>query len=241
MNTKIDWHYHISGREIHQDLLNLHDYLNDMDEVYIMASYFPTTNSGISNYNLYHHLRKVEKVKLYLSLDFEHYFYQGYNEMVSLLIENRNKFIGIKIYTGYQNIDFESDQFKMVMELAKKYDLCVMFHTGYLNHSKELFDPMYLDKVIRENKNIKFILAHLGNPYLDKTAELINRYDNVYTDISGLIDSKKDIDIAISYVKRICSKIKKEKVLFGTDYPVQSYERTKVLAEVANATWEKIG
>ncbi len=107
MNELIDWHYHLTGRNVKEDIQNLQKYTQSMQEVYVMASYFPENGSGLSNYNLYYHLKEMKKVKLYLSLDFEHYFFQGYNEMVNIIKESPEKIIGIKIYTGYQNIQYD--------------------------------------------------------------------------------------------------------------------------------------
>jgi len=234
MNTKIDWHYHLSGRNVKKDVLNLTEYLRTMDEVYVMASYFPENGSGLSNYNLYYHLKDIEKTKLYLSLDFEHYFFQGFNEMVSILEEDPSKIIGIKIYTGYQNIDFSKDvnnkfsnELEMVLELARKYNLYIMFHTGYLKGNKEMFNPKDIEDVININSDINFILAHLSNPYDLELIQLLNMYDNLYTDISGLVDKRKEIADTIKYVQNIYKKVDdKSKFLFGTDYPMQNHETT---------------
>ena len=234
MNRKIDWHYHLSGRNVKLDVIALEDYTLTMDEVYVMASYFPENRSGLSNYNLYYHLKDIEKTKLYLSLDFEHYFYQGYNEMVSILEESPDKIIGIKIYTGYQDInllmdmnDKFSEELEMVLELAKKYNLYIMFHTGYLKGNKEMFNPKDIEDIVRENSDIKFIFAHMSNPFDLELIQMLNRYDNLYTDISGLVDRKKEISETKKYVKKIYDNVEdKEKFLFGTDYPMQDYETT---------------
>lgn len=231
MDRKIDWHYHLSGRNIKEDVLNLKKYTDTMDQVYVMASYFPEKGSGLSNYNLYYHLKEVEKVKLYLSLDFEHYFYQGLNEINSIISESPEKIIGIKIYTGYQNIKFD-ERFDLILDIAKKNNLYVMFHTGYLNESDNVYNPINLDFIIRKNKDIKFILAHLGNPYLEITTKLINKYDNVFTDISGLTDNSDDVEDTLKYVREFAKKVNKEKILFGTDYPVQNYKDTIKFAKV---------
>ena len=74
----------------------------------------------------------MDKVKLYLSLEFDNYFYMSLNEIESILLEDRQKIIGIKLYTGYQKINFTSKKFKEVMEIAKRNNIYVMLHTGYL-------------------------------------------------------------------------------------------------------------
>ena len=233
MNTKIDWHYHLSGRNIKSDIVELKKYLTNMDEVYVMASYFPENSSGLSNYNLYYHLKDLEKTKLYLSLDFENYFYQGYNEMVNILEENPSKIIGIKIYTGYQKVEYD-DNFKMVLELARKYNLHVMFHTGFLKGNKEKFHPMRLEDIFKYHPNINFIIAHIGNPYIDSTIYLLNTYQNLSADISGLVDKRIEIAETVGRVRKLADKVNHNQVLFGTDYPMQDYDTTLIFAEEFN-------
>src|SRR3989338_6912632 len=50
----------------------------------LIASYFPHKQSGISNYRLAHWINNDPRFALFGSLDFEHYFYQGYNELEEL-------------------------------------------------------------------------------------------------------------------------------------------------------------
>lgn len=231
MNELIDWHYHLSGRNVKEDIQNLQKYTQSMQEVYVMASYFPKNGSGLSNYNLYYHLKEMKKVKLYLSLDFEHYFFQGYNEMVNIIKESPEKIIGIKIYTGYQNIQYD-EKFEMVLDLARQNDLYIMFHTGYLKGNQEVFCPMQLSNVIGKNTDIKFILAHLGNPHIEETIELLNKHEHLYTDISGLVDKQIEIQQTVKNVKKLADRVDHKKVLFGTDYPMQDYKTTKIFADV---------
>ena len=47
--------------------------------------------------------------------------------------------------------------------------------------------PIYIDEVAVKRPNLKIIIAHLGNPWIDETMLILNRNKNVYADISGLI------------------------------------------------------
>lgn len=229
MNTKIDWHYHLSGRNVFEDTQKLKKYTLDMEEVYVLALYFPKSGSGISNYNLYYHTKDIKNVKLFLSLDFEYFFYQGYNEISSILKENREKVKGIKIYTGYQDINNE-EYLNMILKLAQKHNLYIMFHTGYNKGNQEAFNPLKLEKYIKEFSDINFILAHLSNPFYDYCAYLINNYDNVFADISGLVDEKKEIEPTLKNVREFSKKVDNNKILFGTDIPIQDYKTSLIFS-----------
>jgi len=238
MNTKIDWHYHLSGRNIKQDSIELEKYIKDknMDNVYVMATYFPENGSGVSNFNVYHHIKNIKKTKMYISLDFENYYFMGINEIETMLSDNiiKEKIIGIKIYTGYQNIDLNSDKFNKIMQIAENNNLYVMFHTGYLKGNKTNFNPISLDEVISKYFNITFIIAHLGNPFINESIYLLNKHENLYTDISGLVDKRVEINDTMKRVEKLYNGIGKidNKILFGTDFPMQDYDTTLIFSEL---------
>ena len=111
-----------------------------------------------------------------------------------------------------------------------------MFHTGFVHGGREkykdkiserIIDIMKLEPTIKKNPNLTFILSHMGKPHLNKTISLIQKYKNVYTDMSGLIDSKyeqHEIPRIINKIKKFLKEIGPNKLLFGTDFPVQTYE-----------------
>jgi hypothetical protein len=84
----------------------------------VLATYFPQKGTGISNYRLYHWLKDRAEFSMFGSLDFEHFFYQGYNELEEMVAAGLIS--GIKLYPAYQQIDFDSAKFKQVAELAGK-------------------------------------------------------------------------------------------------------------------------
>ena len=246
---KIDVHCHTSNRPINdvvdgnatvdhiKSLMEKHD----IEQTVFLATYFPHKGSGISNYRLLEWVKNKkdywsEGFKLFGSLDFEYYFYQGINELEELASE---RYIhGIKIYTCYQNIDILSDKMNMVLEIAYKHHLPVMFHTGYSYSSWRKYNKVTvatpysakpLSVLARQWPDIQFIFSHLSKPFFHEVIIACQKYPNINTDISGIIDSKYDeqeINICVEEIKMFLNNCSHKQLLFGTDFPVQTHEHS---------------
>ena len=138
----IDYHVHVRSKSVKEDIKEILKNMNkyNISESYLMSTYFPLKGSGVSNFNLFYHIENIKNLKMWASLDFETYFWMGYNEINSILNINKEKIIGFKIYTGYQVIDINSKKINLILELARQYKKPIMFHTGFLENSKEIFD-----------------------------------------------------------------------------------------------------
>ena len=260
---KIDIHCHTSDRAIEDVLdpdastLNIITLMQKHDIKYtvLLATYFPHKQSGISNFRLlnwidHSWIRGSEhNFLMFGSLDFEHYFYQGYNELRELAI--MGKIHGIKIYTCYQDINIISKKFETIMKLAELYKLPVMFHAGvsyaaYRKYGKKTIARMYganeLVWVAKKYPNINFILSHLSKPDFGSMVDVAKHTPNVYSDVSGLIDSKhnaEEIPECIENVKIFVSEVGPSKLLFGTDFPVQSHEHSIQFVEEGMAGYSR--
>ena len=73
------------------------------------------------------------------------------------------------LYIINQDINLNSNM-KTLMTLAYKYNLPVIFHTGYTKGKgrKEAYNPMNLIFFIQEYHYINFVIAHLGNPFINE-------------------------------------------------------------------------
>jgi len=248
---KIDMHCHTSNRKI-RDVIPLSATLpyikNEMDKyevthAVLLATYFPHKGSGISNFRLYNWINEDPKFSMYGSLDFQYYFYQGFNELEEMAA--RNMIVGIKIYTCYQEIDITGERFKMVVDLARKFDLPLMFHAGYSYASERKYGRATigtphgagtLEVIAKENPDIKMIFSHMSKPFFHDMVRVAKNNDNVWTDMSGLIDSAfdvKEIDICVEEIKTFVGECGSDKLLFGTDFPVQTHKHSVQFIEMA--------
>ena len=239
---KIDIHCHTSSRII-SDCISpdasvghiaclMNEY--DVEKTVLLATYFPHKGTGVSNFHLNNWIRHADQFFMFGSLDFEHYFYQGLNEIEELAYEKLIR--GIKIYTCYQDVDIKSDKFDKVMQLALLHNLPVMFHAGvsyaaYRKYKKKTISQLYtareLAYVAEKYTDLDFIFSHLSKPNFDDMVKTAIIYPNVYSDVSGLIDSKynrDEIPNCIEQVNKFVNECGPEKLLFGTDFPVQSHE-----------------
>ena len=78
-----------------------------------------------------------------------------------------------------------------------KYHLPVIFHTGdnWSTTAKVKYaHPLRMDEVAVDHPEVRFVLAHFGNPWLIDAAEVVFKNPNVWADLSGLfVGSDKEI------------------------------------------------
>ncbi len=246
---KIDIHCHTTNRKqngVVNKSATLEDIQRNMkkyeiEKTVLLATYFPHKKSGVSNYRMLDWMEGKDEFLFFGSLDFEHYFNQGYNELEELA--EQYKLDGIKIYTCYQKIDLHSKEFSRVIDLAKVFCLPMMFHTGYSHSSRkrlgrdsveEMVGAEDLEFVARQNPDLKIIACHMSKPYLEDLIEVQKRNPNFYTDMSGMINSfhdREEIPRIVDEIKYYLEEIGPGKLLFGTDFPIQTYEDSVYFVE----------
>ncbi|MEP7347585.1 MAG: amidohydrolase family protein, partial [Gemmatimonadaceae bacterium] len=97
---------------------------------------------------------------------------------------------GLKLYPGYEPFYPADAKLERVYELAARYDVPVMIHCGdtYSPRGKVKFaHPLHVDEVAVDHPDVKFVICHLGNPWLTDCMEVVYKNPNVYADISGLV------------------------------------------------------
>lgn len=100
------------------------------------------------------------------------------------------RFQCLKVYLGYVPL-WATDRFYIPFyRLAEKHQIPVVFHTGdtYDKHAKVKYaDPLQIDEVAVDFPKVKFVIAHMGNPWFDSAAEVVYKNDNVFVDVSALV------------------------------------------------------
>ena len=137
----------------------------------------------------------------------------------------------IKIYLGYVYKYAYDKEYQPLYALAKEYDVPVVFHTGDTFDKKgklKYADPLTIDEVAVDHPNVRFVIAHCGNPWIESAAEVAYKNDNVYLECSALLLGnldklpKEQVD---TYVVRPISWIfgyveNPTKLMFGSDSPL---------------------
>ena len=269
---KIDIHCHTTNRilkgtansDASLEAITAHMKAHNIVQTVLLATYFPYKGTGISNYRMYHWIKDKPQFAMFGSLDFEHFFYQGFNELEEMASQQLIK--GIKFYTAYQKIDFNSAEFKRVVTLARDHNLPLMFHGGVSytlwkklgtdkvlalattptlspsNTTEESYKtPQDFEMIAKEFPTVTIIVSHLCKPFFQDMIRVLNRNDNIFTDMSGILDSKRDAhykNTCVTHVKKFIDECGPEKILFGTDFPVQTHTDSIYFIEEAMQNYE---
>lgn len=151
----------------------------------------------------------------------------------------------VRVITGGQNIDLKSEKMDKILDFAESRDLPVAFHTGELHTAMKQFGRHTisnlvkaddLEEIIGSHPKIHFILCHLGKPYIAETIRTVKKYQNAYADMSGLLNSYDEAALIpefITGIRRFLQECGPARLLFGTDFPVQSHKDSVYMIEEA--------
>jgi predicted TIM-barrel fold metal-dependent hydrolase len=139
--------------------------------------------------------------------------------------------VGIKIYLGYYPFYAYDDVYDPVYQLAMKYQLPVIFHTGDTYSERGLLKyshPLTLDEVAVKYREINFVMAHFGDPWVLDGAEVLYKNRNMYADLSGLVVGtaedleryKKSPRFFNHLLHALTFTDDYSKFIFGTDWPL---------------------
>ena len=155
------------------------------------------------------------------------------SSVLKIANENDGYVKGFKIRLGYVQVYADDPIFDPIYEYAESKNLPVMFHTGdtaFPDGSLVHAHPLTLDRLANKRQDLSIVICHFGNPWMTDVGELIYKHANVYADISGLVlgGGGKYSDL---YLESIAAKISDaiyfaggvDKVIFGTDYPVETF------------------
>lgn len=118
----------------------------------------------------------------------------------SHLEAHRDLIIGIKLAHAHQHVAFDDTRYLGIYDVAAKYAVPVLLHTGFSPFPSSQTDPAYYDPSGLESvishydgahgvPRVNFVLAHAGQGdarSVEHALQLAARYDNVYIDLSAL-------------------------------------------------------
>ncbi|AWM42225.1 Amidohydrolase [Gemmata obscuriglobus] len=142
--------------------------------------------------------------------------------------------VALKGYLGYLHFEPGHPNYRRYYELATRYRVPVMFHTGdtYSPEAKLRYaHPLGVDDVAVDHPDCRFLICHLGNPWMTDAAEVIYKNVNVWADLSGLmigddgyLASEEGREAAHELAQNIRKAIKyserPNRFVYGTDWPL---------------------
>lgn len=146
-------------------------------------------------------------------------------------LEKERSVVAIKLFPGYRPFYPHDRRLDPVYEAAARRRLPVLVHQGDTLDGQGLVKfarPLEIDEVAARFREVRFVLCHLGNPWIDEAAEMIYKNSNVFADTSGLLGppGAPYFDRSVALVARrvhdaIVSTGLPERFLYGSDWPLE--------------------
>jgi len=144
------------------------------------------------------------------------------------------KIVALKGYLGYLYHGPGSPGYVPYFELARRYDVPFIFHTGdnWSTVAKVKYaHPLLIDDVAVDHRQVKFVMAHFGNPWTTDAAEVMYKNENVWADLSAILvgDEPHFARLtATGYFRRTVERVRQaidfterpDRFLYGTDWPL---------------------
>lgn len=134
---------------------------------------------------------------------------------------------GLKIYSGYEPYYPYDKRYQKAYDLCVEFDVPVMIHTGDTFSEKgklKYSHPLNIDELAVDNPELKIVMCHLGNPWIEDCQEIVYKNDNVWADMSGLSVGKFDHFFEKLMVEKVAELInyvgEPRYLLYGTDWPI---------------------
>ena len=234
----IDCHVHADNRK---NVLNLLKSMKTNDIGASVILYFPlwkkpgylSLEKLIPVVAEHPNLYLAGSIKMIDNNDFDRHF-----KILQRAIQNKD-IIAIKLYPGYEPF-FPSDSVcDPIYKLCTENKIPVIFHSGdtwwlFPTSKVRYADPIYIDDVAANYPELKILIAHLGNPWIKETAEVVSKNQNVFTDLSGILyppyhnsrfEKRYTENLKESLLDLVAYYGDTDKLLFGTDFPLYGQKK----------------
>jgi predicted TIM-barrel fold metal-dependent hydrolase len=151
-------------------------------------------------------------------------------EKIEKALQHRRT-VGIKLYSGYYHFPVNDPVYAPIYELAAQFNLPVVIHSGDTFSDRGLLKyshPLAIDELAVTHRRNIFVIAHLGDPWVKDTAEIVRKNPNVWTDISGLLVGSRTYFQEMGNEPLVLNEFRHaliyamswDKILFGSDWPL---------------------
>jgi predicted TIM-barrel fold metal-dependent hydrolase len=126
---------------------------------------------------------------------------------------------GIAVAPAAQDFHPSNSQALLVYAEAAQRGMPIIFHTGVYTTAAtklEYAQPVLLDEIARELPDLKMVVAHMGYPWVSETVQLLAKHENVFAEISWLLDKPWE---AYRTLLTVHQHGVMDKLLFGSGFP----------------------
>ncbi len=148
---------------------------------------------------------------------------------------------GIKLFPGYLAFYPSDPRLDPVYQFARREGLPVLIHQGDTLEGRGLLKyarPIEVDEVAGRYRDVRFVLCHLGNPWVEEAAEVVYKNPNVYADTSGLLGPPtapyfaRAVELCRARLRdAIVTVGSPERFLYGSDWPLEELGTAVALIE----------
>lgn len=125
-----------------------------------------------------------------------------------IIKDNLDVIRAIKFHPFHSKLRFDSNLVKSYINLAQKYNLAVVTHTG----NSECDDVKLVYEVAKIYKDVNFVMVHMGLGTDNKEAiDLISKLPNLYGDTTWVC-----VESTLRFLQ-VCGD---DKIVFGSDAPI---------------------
>jgi predicted TIM-barrel fold metal-dependent hydrolase len=228
----IDCHTHLNNYHeervvsIEQCLDNLQEEMtsNGVDISLVLTSYKVTEHRPPTS-KVVEATRDLDNIFVVAGVSIMHYKERDLREISDFLAEGLVK--GLKLYPGYEPFYPYDPRCKVIYDLAAEHDVPVMIHTGdtYTPKGKVRYaHPLNVDDVAVDHPDVKFVICHIGNPWIRDCMEVVYKNENAYADVSGLVLGNFQEKFEHYMLEQIEDMItfagEPKYLLYGTDWPI---------------------
>jgi len=233
----IDCHVHVNQYELMQHIPLLDDRIselqkemtnNNVDYAIILSSY-KTNPERPSAKQILDAIKKYDNLGVVAGFSIDNHTDEDLKNFRTWIKEGLVK--GLKIYSGYEHYYPYDERYQKVYDICVEFGIPAMFHTGdtYSPKGKLRYArPLNLDEVAVDNPELKIVMCHLGNPWIQDAQEVIYKNKNVYADISGLVIGSFDHFFEKMIKEKVAELInyagEPKYLLYGTDWPISSMD-----------------
>ena len=127
---------------------------------------------------------------------------------------------GVKLHPDIQGVDVTDKRLYPLYEACSYFGVPVYFHSGDYRPEYRFSEPKKIAKVLTDFPTLRVSAAHLGGyKAWDEAVEYLSGNERVWFDTSSSLWS-----MTTEKADGIISKIGKERLMFGSDYPGETIE-----------------